>query len=316
MSTPEPSPTTPGATSPPVLHMVAAFASVYVLWGSTYIAIRFALETLPALVMAGARFLLAGSVLFAIARMRGAARPSAIEWRSSAIVGTMLLLFGNGGVVLAEQRGVPSGLAALLVGGTPLWMTIIDAVRPNGVRPTRGVVLGLVAGLSGVALLVGPDALSHGTGSTLDALGVVMTLAASLSWSLGSLYSRHAEMPASPLLSTGMQMLSGGVLLTLVGLLQGELATFELANVTLRSALSWLHLVVAGSLLGFTAYIWLLRHTTPARAASYAYVNPVIAVLLGWGLADEAITPRMVLAMVIILGSLAIIARAKAPTRA
>lgn len=296
--------------------MVAAFASVYVLWGSTYIAIRFALETLPALVMAGARFLLAGSVLFAIARMRGAARPSAIEWRSSAIVGTMLLLFGNGGVVLAEQRGVPSGLAALLVGGTPLWMTIIDAVRPNGVRPTRGVVLGLVAGLSGVALLVGPDALSHGTGSTLDALGVVMTLAASLSWSLGSLYSRHAEMPASPLLSTGMQMLSGGVLLTLVGLLQGELATFELANVTLRSALSWLHLVVAGSLLGFTAYIWLLRHTTPARAASYAYVNPVIAVLLGWGLADEAITPRMVLAMVIILGSLAIIARAKAPTRA
>jgi drug/metabolite transporter (DMT)-like permease len=295
--------------------MVAAFASVYVLWGSTYLAIRFALETLPALSMAGARFLLAGAVLFGLARVRGAEKPTLVEWRSSAIVGTMLLLFGNGGVVLAEQRGVPSGLAALLVGGTPLWMTIIDAVRPNGVRPTRGVVLGLVAGLSGVGLLVGPDALSHGTGSSLDPIGVVMTLCASLSWSLGSLYSRHAKMPASPLLSTGMQMLSGGALLTIVGVLQGELTTFSVTDVTLRSALAWVHLVIAGSLLGFTAYIWLLRHTTPARAASYAYVNPVIAVLLGWGLADEAITVRMVLAMAVILGSLALIARAKSPAR-
>lgn len=302
---------TPAASAPPAQprwRMLAAFASVYVLWGSTYVAIRFAIESLPPLGMAGVRFLVAGGILYTLARVRGAPRPSWPEVRAAGIVGVLLLGLGNGGVVLAE-RSVPSGLVALLIAGTPLWMTILDMFGAGGTRPTRPVIVGLVAGLAGVAVLIGPPDLSGGTG--VDPLGAALVLGASLSWSGGSLYSRRTRLPESPLVATGVEMLVGGAFLVIAGLLRGELTTFSYALVTPRAVLAWAYLVVAGSLFGFTAYIYLLRHTTPARAASYAYVNPVIAVFLGWALASEPIGTRTFIAAPIIIGALVLITRAK-----
>jgi drug/metabolite transporter (DMT)-like permease len=278
-------------------RLAIAFASVYIIWGSTYLAIRFALETLPAFSMAGVRFLISGGVLYAIARLTGAPAPRRIEWRSAAVVGAALLLGGNGGVVLAE-RSVPSGMAALLVATLPLWMAGLQAAQ-LGRLPRGRTALGLLVGFLGVAILVGPGA--GGTGVSL--IGVALLLLASLSWAAGSLYSREAPLPRSSILSTAMQMLCGGVLLLVAGGATGEWAHLGDAHASTRSLLALGYLITFGALIGYTAYIWLLRNTTPARVATYAYVNPLVAVLLGWALAGESLSWRIGLAAAIIVSS-------------
>lgn len=292
--------------------MIVAFAAVYVLWGSTYLGIRFALETLPPFLMAGARFLIAGVILYGWARAQGIPRPKPVHWRSAAIVGGLLLAVGNGGVVFAEQR-VPSSLVALLIAGTPLWMTMLDWLVGGAVRPSLQVAIGLVAGLFGVVILIGPGTLAGAGG--VDPVGGAVVLLASFSWASGSLYSRRAPLPDSPILATGMEMLSGGVLLFAAGVLFGELGQLDPSRISLRSMLAVAYLIVAGSLVGFTAYIWLLRNTTPARATTYAYVNPVVAVILGWAFADEPVTVRMAIAGAVIVGALVLITRARARER-
>jgi len=288
---------------PGTLQILAAFAAIYVLWGSTYLFIRFGVETIPPFLMAGTRHLMAGSLLLAWVWLRTGERPRASQWLPAAIVGTLLLVGGNGGVTWAEQR-VPSGLAALLVATMPLWLVLLDWLRPGGVRPRLGAALGLLLGFSGVALLVSPSRLN---GAHVDLLGAAILVLAALSWASGSLYSRHGKLGTSPLLAAAMQSLCGGALLAILGAVSGEWARLDLAQVSLRSALSLAYLVVFGSLLGFTAYIWLLRVTTPSRVSTYAYVNPVVAVLLGWAFAGEAVTGRMIGATALIVVAVALV---------
>lgn len=292
-------------------RLLLAFAAVYLVWGSTYLAIRFAVETLPPLLMAGVRFVIAGVILLVWARLRdGSSGPSRREWVTGLVVGALLLLGGNGAVVWAEQR-VASGIAALLVAIVPLWMVLLDWMRPGGRRPAGLVFAGLALGLLGLALLVGPGALRGG--GSLDLTGAVVLILGSLSWAAGSVYAQRAPRPRSGSDASGSQMLAGGVCLLAAGLVGGEWARLDIANVSTRSLLGFAYLLTFGSLVGFTAYAYLLAHTTAARAATYAYVNPVVAVLLGWAFANEPITMRTLVAAAVILASVAIITMARDP---
>ena len=286
------------------LRLLLAFAAVYVLWGSTYLAIRFAIDTIPPFLMAGLRHGIAGVAIVWWARRRRAAWPSAAEWRTAAIVGPLLLLGGNGGVSWAEQR-VPSGLAALLVAAVPLWAVTIDWLRPGGARPGRATILGLVTGFLGVAILVNPRA---GDAARVDPVGAMVLIVAAVSWAGGSIVARHAKSAPSPLMATGANMLTGSAALLVTGLLAGDFARFHPAAVSARSSLALAYLIVFGSVAGFTAYIWLLRHTAPAKATTYAYVNPVVAILLGWALGNEPITLRIALAAAVIISGVVMIA--------
>jgi drug/metabolite transporter (DMT)-like permease len=288
----------------PRARLLAAFAAVYLIWGSTYLAIRLAIETLPPFTMAAVRFLIAGTLLYSWLRLHKTAPPTRIHWRSAAVVGGLMLMGGNGGVTWAEQR-VPSGLAALLIATVPVWMVILEALRPGGTRPTRRIGVGLALGLAGIALLIGPVNLAGG--ERVDPLGAGVLLLAALSWAGGSLYSRRAPLPAVPLLGTAMEMLAGGALLLLASGLTGEWGRLDVAAVSSRSLLALGYLVIFGSLLGFTAYVWLLRNTTPARASTYAYVNPMVAVFLGWAFAGESLTWQMLLAAAVIVAAVVLI---------
>lgn len=290
-------------------RLVAAFAAVYLIWGSTYLAIRFAVETLPPLLMAGARFVIAGTILLLWSRLRERdGGPSARDWLTGLVSGALLLLGGNGAVVWAEQR-VPSGIAALLVAIVPLWMVLLDWMRAGGRRPATLVFVGLGLGLVGLGLLVGPDAL-HG-GGAIDVAGAGILVLGSLSWAVGSLYTQRAPKPSSPNRGSGTQMFAGGVCLLVVALVTGEGAQLDLAHASTRSLLGFAYLVTFGSLIGFTAYLYLLAHTTAAKAATYAYVNPVVAVLLGWAFANEPVTSRTLVAAAVILAGVAIITLAR-----
>ena len=291
-------------------QVLAAFAAVYLLWGSTYVAIRFAIESLPPLLMAGVRFLLAGAALYAFMRLRGQPAPERRHWRNAALIGALLLLGGNGGVTLAE-RTVPSGVAALLVAMVPLWMVLLDWLRPGGARPTGRVMAGLAVGFVGMIVLVGPSELA-GAGK-VDPGGAALVLCGSLAWSIGSIYSRGAALPRNGFVATGMEMLCGGALLLLAGALRGELAGLDPGAFTGRSLGAFAYLVVFGSLVGFTAYIWLLGVSTPARVSTYAYVNPVVAVLLGWAMAGEELTARVLIAAAVIVAAVAVITTGKRP---
>ena len=290
-------------------RLLTAFAAVYVIWGSTYLAIRFAVETLPPLLMAGARFTIAGLLLLIWSRfVQRAERPSRTDWRTGLVSGALLLLGGNGAVVWAETR-VPSGIAALLVAVVPLWMVMLDWLRPGGRRPGAPVFVGLALGLVGLGVLVGPDSL-HG-GSAVNALGAIVLMIGSLSWAVGSLLTKQAPRPTTSINGSATQMFAGGLCLLVAGTLVGEIAQLDIAHVTGRSFLGFLYLVVFGSLIGFTAYFYLLSHTTAAKAATYAYVNPVVAVLLGWAFAHEPLTVRTILAAAVILAGVAIITVAR-----
>ena len=286
-------------------RLFAAFAAVYIIWGSTYLAIRFAVETLPPLLMAGARFASAGLILLLWARLReGGPGPTRRDWITGLVSGSLLLLAGNGLVVWAEQR-VPSGIAALLAAVVPLWMVLLDWARPGGKRPAGVMFVGVALGLGGLVLLVGPDALTgHGDISMSGAGALVL---ASLAWAAGSLYTKHAPRASSGIHGAATQMIAGGICLWIVAVMVGEPSHMDLAHASRRSVLGLLYLITFGSIIGFTSYVYLLAHTTAAKAATYAYVNPVVAVLLGWALAHEPITQRTILAAGVILAAVAII---------
>ena len=286
-------------------ELVLAFAAVYVLWGSTYLAIRIGVETIPPFLLAGVRHLTAGLILLGWLRLRGTPWPERRHWRAAAIIGGLMLLGGNGLVTWAEQR-VPSGLAALIVASVPLWMTLLDGIQQRE-RPHGVVILGLAIGLAGLGFLVAPGNFAGGT--HVDPLGAAALLAAALFWAIGSLYSRRAKLPSSTLLATAMEMIAGGAILLCTSALLREWRGFSLSAVSTASLLSLGYLIVAGSLLGFTAYIFLLGATTPARVSTYAYVNPVVAVLLGWAILGEAVTPRTLIAAAVIVASVALIIR-------
>lgn len=296
------------AAPPSLARLVTAFAAVYILWGSTFLAIRFAVASIPPFLMAGARHLLAGAILYPLARLRASTRPTAANWSAAALMGLLLLVGGNGGVSWAEQI-VPSGVAALLVASVSLWMVILDWLRPGGARPTGRVTLGLILGFLGLIFLVGPSKLAGG--GRVDAFGATVLVLASLSWAAGSVFSRKLKLPASPLLGTAMQSLTGGALLILLGLVSGQGAVLHWQAVTLRSSLSLGYLVVFGSLLGFSAYTWLLKHAPPARVATYAYVNPIVAMLLGWAFAGERLTLRTLVAAAVIVAGVVLVITAR-----
>jgi drug/metabolite transporter (DMT)-like permease len=300
-------PLLPGPRSRRYLPLLASYLAVYLIWGSTYLFISFADQTLPPFLMAGTRFVVAGALLYFWARLQHAARPSRVHWRSAAIVGLLLLVGGNGGVVFAEQF-LPSSLVALLVSTVPIWIAVLDWVRPAGVRPALSTGVGLVLGFVGVALLIGLDSGQKGMGggSVYPLYGSVVLLAA-ISWAAGSLYSRTARMPDQPLLGNGMEMLAGGGVLLTLGIATGELNQIHLHSISARSVLALGYLIIFGSLVAFTAYIWLLQHAPVTRVATYAYVNPVVAVALGWAFDHEQLTGRTLIAAAIIVTGVAVI---------
>jgi drug/metabolite transporter (DMT)-like permease len=288
-----------------VFLLIAAFAAIYILWGSTYLAIKYVIETLPSLISTGARFLLAGATLFIIGRCsKDYERPSFTQWRATSVVGVLLFLGGTGGVVLAEHH-LTSSLAALLVATEPFWVVLLSWLWLKGTRPDWKVALGLLIGFAGVYLLIGGAGVA-GNGSN-QPFAMILIIAAALSWAAGSIYGVRAPVPKSPILASGMQMLAGGSSLILAGTLSGELTGFEVSRVSLNSVLALLYLLTFGSLIAFTAYSWLLKNSRPAIVATYAYVNPVIAVLLGWAFAGESFTGRMLLGAGVIVGSVVLI---------
>jgi drug/metabolite transporter (DMT)-like permease len=292
-------------------QIVAAFASIYIIWGSTYLAIRYAVETIPPFLMGGTRFLVSGALLYIWSRYRGAPRPTRLHWRNAVIAGGFLLLGGNGAVVWAEQF-VPSGLTALLVSILPFWLVIIEWVRPPRKRPTGAVLVGLVLGFIGIIVLVGPG--NIGGNGDVSLVGAVVLILGSLSWAIGSFWSRDAELPKSGLLTTGIEMLGGGALLIIVGALSGEFSHLDVHHISRASAVGLGYLITFGSLLGFTSYIWLLDKVSPAHLGTYAYVNPLVAVVLGWAIAGERLSIRTGVAAAIVICAVALITTArKAP---
>jgi drug/metabolite transporter (DMT)-like permease len=287
--------------------VVLGFATIYVVWGSTYLGIRLAVATIPPFLMGGARFLLAGLLLHLFLRWRGAPAPSRGQVREGVVVGALLLLGGNGLVNWAEEV-LPSGFTALVVGASPVLFALFEWWLPPHRRPGAGTAFGLVLGTAGLALLQLPGA---GWSGAFPLGAMVALLVASVSWVLGSLRSKRGHGGDDPFMAASLQMLAGGGLQLLVGSVLGEWAHFDPAAVTLRSALAWGYLVVVGSLVAFSTYIWLLRASTPAKVATYAYVNPVIAVLLGWAVADEVVTWPMAAAAAVIVAAVVIITRQK-----
>ncbi|HXT42318.1 MAG TPA: EamA family transporter [Candidatus Angelobacter sp.] len=293
--------------------VIAAFAAIYLIWGSTYLGIRFAVETLPPFLMGGARFLTAGLILYTWLRVTGTLSPSLVNWRHAALASTLLLGVGNGAVNWAEQK-VSSGLTALIIAGTPVWFALFDWLWPGGTRPTRQTILGIAVGFAGVLVLVGSRSTLHG-GAT-DFTGVVVLVCASVAWAVGSLYTKYAPKPESPMMVAAQQMIAGGIILSLTGLATGEAATFDAARVSTRSLAAFVYLTLIGSLLGFSVYAWLLKATTPARLSTYAYVNPVIAVFLGWALGGEVLTAQMLMAAAVIVFGVVVITARRTPPAA
>jgi drug/metabolite transporter (DMT)-like permease len=311
-TTPQPSAPRPQQSSTSVL---VAFAAVYLIWGSTFLAIRVGLESFPPLLLAGARHLMFGILFYPLLRWKTGIRPTRAHWRTAVVTGLLLLFVGNGGVCVAEQT-VPSGVSALLVATVSLWMVLVDWLRPGGTRPVSRVVAGLLLGFSGLALLVGPKDL--GGSGRVNPTGVGILVVASLAWACGSLYSKHGALPSSPLLGAAMQSLCGGTALWMAAFASGEVPSLHLAAVSTRSWLALGYLIAFGSMMGFTAYVYILKKSTATRVATYAFVNPVVALFLGWLLASESITLRTILAAAVILAAvlLVITAPAREPLRA
>lgn len=286
---------------------IALFA-LYIVWGSTYLAIRFAVETIPPFLHAGLRFLISGLILVIWRRAAGDAMPTRNQWKSLTIIGTLLLLGGNSLVAVAEQR-IPSSIAALIIGTVPLWLVVIETIRPGGVRPRWQALIGLIVGFGGIYLLVGPTDLTGGL--QFDVIGTTLLVIAAFLWSLGSIYSRSADLPKSALMMTGGEMLAGSIPIFIVSILFGEGKSFSFAQVSSESWLALLYLITFGSMVGFVAYIWLLQNAPISLVATYAYVNPLVAVFLGNWFAQESLTPRILVGAVIIIGSVIFINSAR-----
>ena len=284
------------------LRIILAIAATWFIWGSTYLGVVIAVRDLPPFLTSGLRNLLAGTLIYGYLRLRGAQRPSREQWRTALIVGVSLLALGNGAVTWAAQRE-PSGVIALVVSLVPLWLMVFGWMGARGVRPAGIEVAGIALGLSGIALLVVP----HEGGGNVSGLGLVVLLLSTLAWAGGSMYARTLAPLPVPLLGTGMEMLLGGGTMMLVSGLTGEWGRVTAASFTTSAVLSLAFLVLFGSVLGFSAYKWLLANVRPALAGTYAFVNPVVAMLLGWTFAGEALTGRLVLAMALIVGAVATI---------
>src|SRR5215470_17705626 len=284
--------------------VLLAFLAVYVVWGSTYLGMRIGIESFPPLLLAGTRHLITGLVFYPFLRWKTGIQPTAAHWTTASITGFLLLCIGNGGVCWAELT-VPSGVTALLVAMVTLWMVLVDWLRPGGHKPSSRVFLGIVMGFAGLALLVGPARL--GASGRVDPIGAGVLVIASFAWACGSIYSKHGPLPGSAMLSMSMQCLAGGIALWIGGFLTGEVHNFHLAAISLRSWLAVAYLIAFGSGIGFTAYIYILKNSTAARVATYAFVNPVVALLLGWLLAGEALTLRTLLAAAVILGAVILV---------
>lgn len=293
--------------------VLAAFGAVYLVWGSTYLAIRIGVESFPPLLLAGLRHFTVGLLLYPAFRWKTSVRPTRTNWRAAIITGFLLLFVGNGGVSWAEQT-VPSGVTALLVATVSLWLVIVDWLRPGGTKPVPKVIVGLVLGFAGLALLVGPAQL--GGSGRVDPRGAAVLVFASLAWACGSLYSKHGGMPSSAMLGVAMQSFAGGLILLIAGFVTGEFHGFHFASVSLRSWLSLAYLIAFGSGIGFSAYIYILQKSTAARVATYAFVNPVVALFLGWIILGESITFRTVLAAAVILTAVILVITAPHPAQA
>ena len=286
-----------------------ALIAVYIVWGSTYLAIRFTIETIPPFLSAGMRFLVSGAVLYILCRVRGDSAPKKVEWRSAGIIGLLLLLGGNGGLVWAEQR-IPSGIASLFIATIPIWMVLIDSLRPNGTHANWLTWLGVLVGFLGIALLANPWQ-SHGASPPLDPIGMLVLVLAALSWSIGSLYSRNAPLPGSSLLGTGMEMLIGSLGLFIFGTMIGEWNQFHFATISMLSLGGLIYLILFGSFIGFVAYTWLLRNAPTPIVSTYAYVNPVVALFLGSVIVHEPLDGRDIISALIILSGVVLITTAK-----
>jgi len=285
------------------LQLIAAFAAVYLVWGSTYLAIAFAIRSIPPLLMAGGRFVVAGLLMYGWARWRGAERPRAAQWGWAFVLGALFFLVGNGAVVWVEQH-LSSGLTALIMSTVSVWTALLEWLRPGGRRPPAVVLLGVLLGFVGVALLVLPGGTS---GEHADPAGVLLLVSSTLAWALASVVSRHADLPANTQQVSGMEMLAGGVLLLAASGVAGDLGRVDLSGITLKSFLAFLYLVVFGSLVTFTAFAWLLKVSTPNKVATAGYVNPMVAVFLGWTLGGEVLGTRSLLASLVIVASVVLI---------
>lgn len=298
----------------PRWQLIGGFFIIYVVWGSTYLAIKWGVQTIPPFALGAVRFLVAGGALYLFTRWRGAAAPTRREWRDSAIVGALLLFVGNGAVSWASQR-VSSGIASVLVATVPLWLVLCEAYQ--GKRPRLMQLAGVVIGLVGVGLLVLPSsrAAAAGRAAAVDPIGAAALTLGSLSWTIGSLYSRSSQQAKPAALAISMQMLTGGVLLSLLALATGDWTRLHPETVTLLSASSLLYLIIFGSLIGFSTYMWLLKVASPAAVGTYAYVNPLVAVLLGVALGGERLPPTAFVAMGVIVGGVALVSLVDARTR-
>lgn len=287
--------------------LILAFATVYIFWGSTYLAIRYGVETIPPLVMSGTRHFVAGLVLYVFARVRGAAKPSRRQWLSAALVGFLLLLCSNGTLAVTE-RILPSSIAALLVATVSLWMVIIEWLRPGGIRPTARIVCGLLFGFLGVIFLVSPRVpLLQASQERVNPVAAIALIFGSLLWAIGSVASRHIDLPRSALLSASMYALTGGAMLWIAGLIGGETNRLHIHEVSARSWIGMIYLAIFGSIVGLTAYTYLLKHASPSQVATYAYVNPLVAVFLGWAVAGERINAHVLLSAAVIVFSVMLV---------
>jgi len=296
--------------------LIAGFAAIYLIWGSTYLGIRVVVETIPPFLMASARFFVAGGLIAACIAFTRGFQASRRQWRDNAIIGGFLCLGGNGLVSWAEQK-IPSGIATLIISVGPLFIVLLDWAahaifqdNRRGTRPTVLTFVGLALGFAGLAVLVGPEVARQGVDG-LDGLSVLGLIGACLFWGIGMLYTKYAHEPVEPFTGSAIQMLTGGAWLLLASLLCGEPFHFDPAAVSGRSVFAWAYLVVFGSLIGFTTFVWLMKHSTPARVSTYAYVNPIVAVFLGWLILHEPVSPRIFVASAIIIAGVAIITTQK-----
>lgn len=293
------------------LKLLAAFAAIYVIWGSTFLSIRMALASLPPLTLAACRFLGAGLVLFIASWSRGAGLPTWSQWRAAAVVGILLLVSGNGIVVWSMQH-VPSGLAAVLVGTVPLWMAVFEG-RPRQSSPSSTFWLGPLIGLSGVVLMVGPTHVLGG--NRPDLIGCLALITASASWAIGTLYGRRARLPRDPFMAAACEMLAGGLCLAVLAVLFRERSLTAMALMGMKPLVSMVYLIGFGSVIGFSAYVWLIPRVSMRVLSTYAFVNPVVALLLGWMFAGETLTLRSVVAAGLIVSAVIVMLR-RQPTDA
>jgi drug/metabolite transporter (DMT)-like permease len=296
------SPTSVTTSPVPRLRLGLAFAAVWVIWGSTYLAIAVSIESIPPFLMTGARFLAAGGVLYLWARRTGSPRPTAIEWRWAALLGCLFFLVGNGAVAFVEQR-VSSGLTALMIALVTAWTSLLEWLRPGGRTPTGGAGFGIVLGFAGTALLVLPS----GGVPAVPLVDGLLLFGSTFAWALASVLTRSARLPGNTAMVAATEMLTGGVALLLLAVATGDAARFNPSGVTQASILALLYQIVFGSLVTFTCYSWLLKVSTPSKVSTAGYVNPMVAVFLGWALHGETLTPRSLIASAVIIAGVAAI---------